>query len=130
MIFFLLAVSIDYFRFSPAGTAILTMIAPDYTRNALQAAKTITFTGCDKIRVYPTLNAKFFGQRFRGAKGRAEALSRGILTGSGPSAWFPAGKTVIINGFPGRSTVQDLRPFIEGFELKYDETTSVLLAPM
>jgi len=122
-------VSLIYQRFATTGEAVLTMSAPDYTRDALRAAKNITFTGCEEIIASLTIDAKFFRQRSRGVQGRADALNRGLL-GSGPSAGFPPGKTVTITRIPGRARVPNIRHLIEGFQLADDETNSVLQAPL
>lgn len=124
----MLAASLLYDWFSPTGKALLTFSAPDLIPDALRAAKKITFTGCEKINASVTVEARYLKQRFRGVKGRADALNRGLL-GSGPSAGFPPGKTVTVNGFPGRMTVKSFVPFIQGFQLANDETNSVIQVP-
>jgi len=121
--------SLIYHRFAPTGQAVLTMAVPDYTRDALRAAKNITFTGHEEISASLTTDPRFFRQRSRGVQGRADALNRGLL-GSGPSAGFPSGRTVTISGVPGKVTVQNMRQLVEGFQLADDEMNSVLQAPL
>ena len=106
------------------------MAAPDFTRDALRLAKKITFMGCEEIYASTTTDIQFsWEKRFRGVKGRADALNRGLL-GSGPSAGFPPGRTVSIVGIPGRATVQSFRPLVEGFQLADDEENSVMQVPL
>jgi hypothetical protein len=105
------------------------MSVPDYARDALRAAKNITFTGHEEISASLTTDPRFFRQRFRGVQGRADALNRGLL-GSGPSAGFPSRRTVTISGVPGKVAVQNIRQLVEGFQLADDEVNSVLQAPL
>lgn len=124
-----MTVSLVYKRFAPSGQALLTLAAPDFTRDALRLAKKITFMGCEEIYASATTDTQFSWERLRGTKGRADALNRGLL-GSGPSAGFPAGRTVSLVGIPGRVTVQSFRPLVEGFQLADDEENSVLQVPL
>ena len=121
--------SLIYQRFAPTGQAVLTMALPDYARDALRAAKNITFTGREEIRASLTIDSRFFRKRSRGVQGRADALNRGLL-GSGPSAGFPNGRTVTISGVPGRVTVENIRQLVREFKLADDEINSVLQAPL
>jgi len=122
-------VSLIYQHFAPTGQAVLTVAVPDYTRDALRAAKNITFTGCEEINASLTIDSRFFRQRSRGVQGRADALNRGLL-GSGASAGFPSGRTVTISGVPGKVTVKNIRQLVQEFQLADDETNSVLQAPL
>lgn len=128
--FFSLAVSLVYKRFKPTGQGVLTFSTPDLMQNSLPAAKKITFTGREEIfasiTVDPFLTA---GQRLRGVKGRTDASNRGLL-GNGPSAGFPPGKTVTVVGFPGKMTLKQFMPHVNGFQLALDETKSVMQAPL
>lgn len=105
------------------------MAVPDYARDALRAAKDITFTGSEEITASLTTDPRFLRQRSRGVKGRADALNRGLL-GSGPSAGFPSGRTVTITGVPGKVTAQNIRLLVEGFQLADNEMNSVLQVPL
>ena len=125
-----MAVSLIYKRFAPSGSGILTLSTPDLVRDTLRAAKKITFTGCEEITATLSTDPKFSRERFRGVKGRADALNRG-LRGFGPSAGFPNGRTVTVTGFPGKNmTVEKFIPYVRGFQLANDETNSVLHAPL
>lgn len=128
MTIFLFAVSLVYRRFLPLGQALLTLSDPEFTRDAVRAAQNITFTGCEEIRASATAD-QYSGQRYRGIKGRADALKRGLL-GSGPSAGFPAGRTVTITGIPGRVSIQNFRLLVQGFQLADDEENCVLQVPL
>lgn len=109
---------------------MLTFSTPDLLRNALPAAKKITFTGREEIfasiTVDPLLST---GQRLRGVKGRTDALNRGLL-GCGPSGGFPAGRTVTVVGFPGKMSLQNFMRYVQGFQLASDEAKSVVQSPM
>ena len=105
------------------------MAVPDFARDALNAAKKITFTGREEISASLTIDSRFLPHRSRGVQGRADALNRGILD-YGPSAGFPPGRTVTITGLPGRSGVQHIIPLTQGFQLEGDETNSVLQVPL
>ena len=132
LILFSLAVSVDYNKFQPSGQGILAFSAPDYMRLALQETKKITFTGSEKITSSVTTDPlRINMRRLRGAKGRVEALNRGLL-GMGASAGFPAGKTVTVVGFPGKWTVDTFMPYLQGFQLARNqaETDSVLQVPL
>ena len=99
-------------------------------RDALEAAKKITFTGREEIGASITVDpALSTGQRRRGVKGRTDALNRGLL-GSGTSAGFPAGRTVTVLGFPGTWTVRNFMPYVKGFELALDPENSVVQCPL
>lgn len=105
------------------------MAVPDFARDALNAAKKITFTGREEISASLTIDSRFLPHRSRGVQGRADALNRGLL-GSGPSAGFPSGKTVTITGVPGRVTLYTFRSLVQGFHLADDEINCVLQAPL
>lgn len=124
-----MTVSLIYKRFSPTGQAILTFTTADLVREALRTAKKITFTGREEIGASMTVDPQFSAQRQRGVKGRIDALNRGLL-GSGPSAGFPTGRTVTLTGFPGKMTLPNFIPYVEGFQLANDRTTSVIQAPL
>lgn len=100
-------------------------------RNAFPAAKEITFTGSEKITAVITSDPAIrTRQRLRGIKGRADALNRGLL-GFGPSAGgFPAGKTVTVVGFPGKSPIEKVLHYVRGFRLAGDEQNSVIQVPL
>jgi hypothetical protein len=56
--------------------------------------------------------------RSRGAKGRENAMNRGVITGNGPDAGVrERGKNVVVWGLPGRLTPEDLREYLKGFRL-------------
>jgi hypothetical protein len=124
------AVSLVYKNFQPTGQGVLTFSAPDNLHDSLEAAKKITLGREEiiaSITVDPFLST---GQRFRGVKGRADALNRGLL-GNGPSAGFPAGRTVTVVGFPGKTNVESfMSSYLRGFQLALDETKSVILVPV
>jgi len=105
------------------------MAVPDYARDALRAAKNITFSGSEEINASLTIDPRFSRQRFRGVQGRADALNRGLL-GSGPSAGFPSRRTVTISGVPGKATAKNIRELVREFQLADDEINSVLQAPL
>ena len=120
-----------YKRFVPTGQALLTLAGAEYTREVVRVAKDITFTGGEKISASPNVSATVYSQawnRGRGVKGRADALNRGHL-GTGPSAGFPPRKTVTITGVPGRMTIENFIPLVDGFKLA-DEENSVMRAPL
>ena len=123
----MLAASLIYNRFLPTGRAILTFATPDLIRDALRATKKITFTGCEEINASIAVDPHLSEQRHRGVKGRVDALNRGLL-GFGPSAGFPPGKTVTLTGFPGKMTILNFMPYVEGFQLAH-EINSVMLVP-
>jgi len=122
-------VSLVYKRYQPTGKGLLTFSTPENLREALQAAKKITFTGREKITASITVDPQLStGQRLRGVRGRADASHRGLL-GSGPSAGFPAGRTVTVVGFPGKMTVEKFLPLVKGFQLALDKK-SVVQVPL
>jgi len=123
-------VSLVYKRFLPTGQGILTLSGPDLLREALSAAKKITFTGREEIIASITLDPRLTSKdRQRGVKGRADALNRALI-GFGPSAGFPVGRTVTVVGFPGKTSLRNFMPFVKGFQLALDETKSVVQAPI
>jgi hypothetical protein len=122
--FFLLTVSLIYRRFEPTGNALLSFSVPQAVAQAMDEVEKITFTGCDKIECSIYTNP-LYEQRIRGAKGRADAVRRGF-DGSGPSALFPPGKTVTVNGLRGKTPLPKFLEMIRGFQLEDDQETSVL----
>jgi hypothetical protein len=120
----LLTVSLLYWRFNPTRRALLSFSARDAVLDAIADAKKITFTGCDKIECNLYTNSQY-EQRIRGAKGRADAVRRGF-DGTGPSALFPPGKTVIVSGLRGKTPDYKFHEMIRGFQLEDDRETSVL----
>lgn len=124
-----MTVSLIYKRFTPTGQAVLTLTTADLVREALRAARKITFTGREEIGAFVTVDPQFTPQRQRGVKGRVDALNRGLL-GSGPSAGFPARRTVTVTGFPGKMLLENFMPYVEGFQLANDRKASVMQAPL
>ena len=123
--FFWLTVSLIYQRFRPTGKALFEFSTREFLNRAYREIRKTTFMGCENIECQLYTNSEY-SQRNRGAKGRADAIKRGFA-GTGPSAFFPTGRTVTVTGFRGRTTV-DLfkKDCLQGFQLESDPNTSVL----
>jgi len=107
-------VAVDYHRFSPTGRAYLTLTNSDYLRpnlTALQKSHISTFP-IKAMSSSPPNNGP--PSRMRGAKGRTEAVNRGIITGNGPhGGMLNPSRNVVIWGLPGRLTRAQLRDFLK-----------------
>lgn len=56
--------------------------------------------------------------RSRGAKGREDAMKRGVITGNGPDAGVrERGKNVVLWGLPGKLASEALREHLKKFRL-------------
>ncbi|KAH9483981.1 hypothetical protein JR316_0003459 [Psilocybe cubensis] len=114
-------VSLFYKHCRPTGKAILTMALPDYTRNAIREASSLSFPG-RKIDAEPITNIKSYGIGTGG--------QRSTVLGTGPSANCPERRTVTIHGFPGRTPVSQVVKLLEGFRVDKDLPVPAEMVPL
>lgn len=121
-------VSMLYKHFRPTGKAVLTMALPDYITPALRAAQSISLPMCEiSAEVVPDPEGLFRnGQDGRVAQDGKDAG----VTGNGSSAGVPAGRTVTIYGFNGRTPASQVLPMLKGFRTANDQKTPLLPVPL
>ncbi|KAK2460584.1 hypothetical protein APHAL10511_007054 [Amanita phalloides] len=98
-------VTLVYKRFTPTGTAMVSLTRPDFLKKNLQLLENISISGIP-LKSRPRLldDAYMTLPRARGEKGREEADQRGTLNGDGPRAGIrDDGRTVTVWGYPGKT---------------------------
>ncbi|KAF8955468.1 hypothetical protein BDZ97DRAFT_290326 [Flammula alnicola] len=104
-------VSLYYNHFRPTGKAILTMALPDYTRDAIRKAHSVTILGT-KVEAEPIYRPEsMLNPEHKLANRYLET------TGDGASAGVAVGSTVSLCGLPGRAGVEAVQSMVKGFEL-------------
>ncbi|KAF5386888.1 hypothetical protein D9615_001895 [Tricholomella constricta] len=111
-------VELDYFRFRPTGRAFITLTRHEFLRDNLRELGKLTLCGIP-IKSAAVNSKDVDGrQRTRGSKGRAEAIARGAIQGTGPRGQFPnAERNVVMWGLPGRLESNELEAALHGFKL-------------
>ncbi|KAI0046706.1 hypothetical protein FA95DRAFT_1493596 [Auriscalpium vulgare] len=108
-------VNLEYNRFSPTGSAFVTLTHSDFLRPALKALQRVVWFA-HPIAAYPTEAPKV--ERMRGGKGRDEAADRDIVSGTGSGLTLSDnGRNVILSGLPARITDEKLRALLKGYRL-------------
>ncbi|KAI0308931.1 hypothetical protein OF83DRAFT_1180215 [Amylostereum chailletii] len=109
-------VTLDYHRFTPSGSAYLTFVRPEYLINAQRKASSLVHFG-HHIKAKKTQQPGQPPMRNRGPEGRAQALERKLVTGTGSSGGIKeTGRSVIISGLPAKIDVGDIRSFLQGYK--------------
>ncbi|CAA7265423.1 unnamed protein product [Cyclocybe aegerita] len=93
-----------YKHFRPQKKVLITMSLPDYTPDALRAAKDVHILG--------------FPLDVDVVHNRDVVLTSDPKHGDGPSAGVVPGRTVTLAGLPGRSTYAHVRQLLKGFEFE------------
>lgn len=121
-----LQVSINYERFRPTGEATIRVRRPQDLYPALYALKNASISHYF-LHFKPTHDIVPIRPRTRGAKGRQEAIQRGLITGDGPDAGIAErGKSVVIWGLPPRVRLDKLREFLNNGRLSSEPTLAVV----
>ncbi|KZS99256.1 hypothetical protein SISNIDRAFT_480819 [Sistotremastrum niveocremeum HHB9708] len=125
----IVGVSINYERFRPTGEATIRVRRPQDLYPALYALKNASISHYF-LHFKPTHDIVPIRPRTRGAKGRQEAIQRGLITGDGPDAGIAErGKSVVIWGLPPRVRLDKLREFLNNGRLSSEPTLAVVDPP-
>ncbi|KAF8894678.1 hypothetical protein BD779DRAFT_1502349 [Infundibulicybe gibba] len=110
-------VAIDYHHFMPTGRALLTLTKAGYLRDNLRALENLSIAGLP-VSADPKLITQETPVRRRGAKGRAEAVERGVVIGVGPNGGIANDeKHVTIWGLPGKLGPESVNELVRDFKL-------------
>jgi len=110
-------VAVNYERFSPTGSAYLTLVTSEvlnYNLKKLQHT-TISSLPITAASSYPPGHVL---RRARGERGRMNAAGRGVVLGNGPRAGLlSGGKNVALWGLPGKLANEALKGYLQNFKL-------------
>ena len=113
-------VAIDYKRFIPTGTAIVTLTNSTFIRNAVSSlhGAIIAAHEVQATSIADEDSEEMLMPRTRGVKGRAQAAERGATTGDGPAGGTKgSGSNVVLYGLPGRMSSEAAWYYLSGFKL-------------
>ncbi len=112
----MVSVALDYRRFRPTGTGLLTFSRQEH---AAVAHKTLNGSVAGGKRVKTRLLSHLPERpRMRGQKGMLEAAQRGAISGDGPSGGITgSGRNVVLYGLPGKLHAGVLLDNLRGFKL-------------
>jgi len=123
-------VALDYHRFSPSGSAYITLSHPDFMRKTVMALQQLTFFSLP-LKAAPVLAPEEPPARVRGQKGREEAAQRAIVTGNGSRGGiWDNGKSVVICGMPNKMSVDGVRKFLKNYKLAGGQGEVVKMDPI
>ncbi|KAH9048174.1 hypothetical protein EDB84DRAFT_1458818 [Lactarius hengduanensis] len=110
-------VALEYQRFEPTGSALLTLSQPSVLPKIVGALKQLRFFGHTMTpRTLPSPTE--IGVRSRGLKGREEASQRNVVTGNGYQGGITdGGRSVLLSGLPGRISADSVRKFLRNYKL-------------
>jgi len=122
-------VAIDYNRFKPSGNGYIILRSPEFMERNLRLLQNTTVGGF-RISALPSNDPDSqsrLSQRTRGAKGKAEAAHRGLLTGDGPGGGVTGGgKHVILSGLPGKMNADSVRVWLKNYKFANDGSGDVV----
>ncbi|GJE86928.1 RNA recognition motif domain-containing protein [Phanerochaete sordida] len=113
-------VAIDYKRFIPTGTAIVTLTDSAFIRSAVSSLHGSIIAGHEvtATSIADDDSEEMLQPRARGVKGRVQAAERGVTTGDGPAGGTKSGgSNVVLYGLPGRMTPEAAWYYLSGFKL-------------
>lgn len=109
LISFIIQVELYYKHFRPTGKAILTLTLPDYARDAVHRLEKGAILGAN-LQAEPIeapqklhINSATHWQR--------EAV------GDGPSAGVSPGRSVVLYGLPGKTSIEAVQNLVKDFKL-------------
>ncbi|KAH9063511.1 hypothetical protein EDB87DRAFT_1604109 [Lactarius vividus] len=113
----IMKVALEYQRFEPTGSAVLTLTQPSVLPKVVGALKELRFFGHTMTprTVPPPTDIRM---RSRGLKGREEASQRSVVTGNGCQGGITdGGRSVLLSGLPGRISEDSVRKFLRNYKL-------------
>ncbi|KAH9856945.1 hypothetical protein C2E23DRAFT_865593 [Lenzites betulinus] len=108
--------NIEYRRFRPTGSGLLSFTRADHARAAYKALNGVHAWG-------KSLETRLVADvpelpRTRGVKGRVEAARRGVISGDGPGGSITGGgRNVVLYGLPGKLVPGALIDSLQEFKL-------------
>ncbi|KII88588.1 hypothetical protein PLICRDRAFT_110952, partial [Plicaturopsis crispa FD-325 SS-3] len=116
------SVMLDYNRFAPTGRAYFTVTHPDFLRPCIKALQNASVSSIPITAQSAPSPNDAPPTRTRGAKGRAEAVQRSIITGNGPNGGIWGNeKCVVMWGLPGKLEADALKKHLADFTLASSE---------
>ncbi|CAL1704483.1 unnamed protein product [Somion occarium] len=117
-----------YERFKPTGKGFVSFTSPEFTPNAVKTLQH-AMVGGSRVEVeLVSPNGMNQPGRTRGARGKAQAVERGLFLGDGPDAGLTrAGTNVLLTGLPGKSTADIIKQYVRTFKLAgYEDKGDVI----
>ncbi|KAF9566298.1 hypothetical protein CPC08DRAFT_814867 [Agrocybe pediades] len=123
-------VAIYYKHFRPTGKALLTMVLPDYTSDALRGLREINIPGCTLEAETVEKPEELLGKPKEAETTNSRRLPILPIYGNGPSAHVPVRRSVTISGIPGRAGVRHIETMLSDFKVAKDVRNPVQAVPL